>query len=156
MIAYCGGTRSNATSSRFLDIVFKRIQLLDPKTKIIVSTDGQFQYVDTLRDLYCESFIDYVHVINRTGDNHLVEIIQVKTLGDPKICSISTSIVEGYNNKIRQRIRRFVRKATSFSKSVSSCIDVSDLFQFVNNLIDLKKKRRKPAMIEKILDHVWA
>jgi len=113
------------------------------KTKIIVSTDGHLQYVDTLDDLYCESCIDYGHVINRTENNHLVEIIQVKTLGDPKIRSISTSIVEGYNNKIRQRIRRFVRKATSFSKSVSSCIDVSDLFQFVNNLIDLKKKTKE-------------
>ena len=118
LIAYCEGTRSNATSSRFLDIVFERVQLPDLKTKIIVSTDGHLQYVDTLDDLYCESCIDYGHVINRTENNHLVERIRVNTLGDLTIRSILTSIVEGHNNKIRQRIRRFVRKTTSFSKSV--------------------------------------
>lgn len=156
LIAYCGGKRSNATCARFLDSVFKRVQLPDPKTKIIVSTDGNFQYVDTLADLYCETCIDYGQVIKRKENNRLVEIIRVKTMGDPKISSISTSIVEGYNNKIRQRVSRFVRKTASFSKSVSSCINALDLFQFVNNFIDLKKNKRKtPAMIEKISDHIW-
>jgi len=156
LIAYCGGKRTNATCARFLDIVFERVLLPDPKTKIIVSTDGNFQYVDILADLYCESCIDYGQVIKRKENNRLVEIIRVKTLGDPKICSISTSIVEGYNNKIRQRISRFARKTASFSKSVFSCINALNLFQFVNNFIDLKKNNLKtPAMIEKISDHVW-
>ena len=156
LIAHCGGKRSNATCARFLDSVFERVQLPDPKTKIIVSTDGNSQYVDTLADLYCESCIDYGQVIKRKENNRLVEIIRVKILGDPMICSISTSIVEGYNNKIRQRISRFARKTASFSKSVFSCINALNLFQFVNNFIDLKKnKRNTPAMIEKISDHVW-
>ena len=157
LIAHCGGKRSNATCERFLDSVFERVQLPNPKARIIVSTDGNFQYVDRLADLYCESCIDYGQVIKRKENNRLVEIIRVKTLGNPKISSISTSIVEGYNNKIRQRISRFVRKTASFSKSVSSCINALDLFQFVNNFIDLKKNKRKtPAMIEKISDHVWS
>jgi len=156
LIAQCGGKRSNATCAHFLDCVFERVQLPSPKTKIIVSTDGNSQYVDTLAGLYCESCINYGQVLKRKENNRLVEIIRVKILGDPTICSISTSIVEGYNNKIRQRISRFARKTASFSKSVSSCINALDLFQFVNNFIDLKKNNRKtPAMIEKISDHVW-
>jgi len=133
LIAQCGGKRSNATCAHFLDCVFERVQLPSPKTKIIVSTDGNSQYVDTLAGLYCESCINYGQVLKRKENNRLVEIIRVKILGDPTICSISTSIVEGYNNKIRQRISRFARKTASFSKSVSSCINALDLFQFVNN-----------------------
>ena len=127
----------------FLSVFLTESSCQIQKTKIIVATDGNFQYVDTLADLYCESCIDYGQVIKRKENNRLVEIIRVKIWGDPEICSISTSIVEGYNNKIRQRISRFVRKTASFSKSVSSCINALDLFQFVNNFIDLKKTNER-------------
>lgn len=157
LIAHCGGKRSTDTCTRFLDYVFERVQLPNPKTKIIVSTDGNSQYIDTLADLYCESCIDYGQVIKKKENNRLVEIIRTAIWGDPAFGSISTSIVEGYNNKIRQRISRFARKTASFSKSVWSCIDALNLFQFVNNFIDLKKNNRMtPAMIENISDHVWS
>jgi IS1 family transposase len=155
LIVHCGGKRSNVTCARFLDGLFDRIRLPGPTSKIIVSTDGNPQYIDTLANLYCEPCIDYGQVIKRKENNRLVEIIRAKIMGNPAICSISTSIVEGYNNKIRQRISRFARRTASFSKSVFSCINALNMFQFMNNFIDLKKNRMTPAMIEKISDHAW-
>lgn len=76
---------------------------------------------------------------------------------------ISTSVVEGYNNKIRQRITCFVRKTPAFSKSIESHIERLNIFKFANNFIEKKMERihlkmektRTPAMIEGIEDHVW-
>ena len=103
----------------FSTVFLKESSCQVQKTKIIVSTDGNSQYVDTLVDLYCESCIDYGQVIKRKENNRLVEIIQAKIMGNPAICSISTSIVEGYNNKIRQRISRFARKLHHFPSRFS-------------------------------------
>ena len=75
-------------------------------------------------------------------------------MGDPEIEAISTSIVEGYNNKIRQRLSRFGRKTAAFSKKIMPCIAVLNVFQFVSNFIE-DKGGETPAMKEGITDHVW-
>lgn len=154
-ISHCGGKRTDATCNRFLDQIFERLQLPTPKSKILIATDGNPQYVKGLADRYCETCIDYGQVIKKKENNRLVEIIQVKIMGNPALESISTSIVEGYNNKIRQRISRFGRKTASFSKKILLCIGALNMFQFMNNFIDLKKKLT-PAMIEGLTDHAWS
>ena len=80
--------------------------------------------------------------------NSLVCVVQEKVLGNPHISSISTSVVEGYNKKIRQRLSIFGRKTRGF-------IAVLNIFQFVHNFIEVKNDRQTPAMIESITDHLW-
>ena len=86
-----------------------------------------------------------------------------RVFGDMGDHKISTSVVEGYNNKIRQKLSCFARKTASFSKSLQSHIAKINIFQFMNNFIELKKEKngnkititRTPAMIEGIENHVW-
>jgi len=125
-----------------------------PAVKIGFSSDGNPQYGGALSKLYCDSCIDYGQVIKKRENNRLIEVLHEKTLGNPALESISTSIVEGYNNKIRQRISRFGRKTASFSKKIISCIGALNMFQFMSNFIDAKEKRT-PAMIDGLTDHVW-
>ena len=155
-VAHCCGKRTDKTCNQFLNLVFERFRLPSQKEKILITTDGNPQYANTLVDLYCEPCIDCGQVIKNKKNNRLVDLIRVKIMGNPEIDSISTSVVEGYNNKIRQRISKFGRKTASFSKKVTSCIDALNLFQFMNNFIDLKRNRKTPAMIEGITDHVWS
>jgi hypothetical protein len=82
-------------------------------------------------------------------------VIREKVLGNPHVSSISTSVVEGYNNKIRQRLSRFGRKTASFSKKTQGFIAALNIFQFVHNFIEVKNDRQSPAMIESITDHLW-
>jgi len=117
-IAHSGGKRTDATCDRFLDRVYERLRLPSSKVKILIVTDGNPQYASALADLYCEPCIDYGQVIKKKENNRLVEVIRAKIMGNPTLELISTSVVEGYNNKIRQRISRFGRKTSSFSKSV--------------------------------------
>ncbi len=93
-------------------------------------------------------------MIKQHKKNRVVGIIREKVLGNPPLASISTSVVEGYNNKIRQRISRFARKTASFSKTIIGHIRAMDLFQFASNFIDVKGGMT-PAMREGITDRVW-
>jgi IS1 family transposase len=154
LLAHCGGKRTDATCDRALDLVFERIKLPEPTAKIIVASDGNLQYGGALSKLYCQPCIDYGQVIKKHENNRLVEVLREKTLGNPALETISTSIVEGYNNKIRQRISRFGRKTASFSKKIISCIGALNMFQFMSNFIDAKE-RGTPAMIEGLTDHAW-
>ena len=99
--------------------------------------------------------MNYDQVIKVKKRNKLVCVIREKIFGNPDISSISTSIVEGYNNKIRQRLSRFGRKTASFSKIVRGYITALNIFQFVHNFIDIKQSRQSPAMLESITDHQW-
>jgi len=71
-----------------------------PSDPIVVATDGNPQYRDALAKLYCEPCIDYGRVIKQRKESRLVAVIREAIWGNPSHEAISTSIVEGYNNKI--------------------------------------------------------
>jgi hypothetical protein len=147
-----------------LDYLFSVMDLPFPDLKISFSTDGNFQYVDLIKEMYCEECISYGRITKVKKENNVVEIKLEQVLGSVTEHKISTSVVEGYNNKIRQRISCFVRKTTAFSKSLQSHIARMNIFKFVNNFIEekmewkeLKKvKLRTPAMIEGNENHAWS
>jgi len=154
MIAHYGGKRTDATCSQFLDLMFERLHLPLPSARITITTDGNPQYGDALANLYSESCIDYGRLVKRREKNRIVAVFKERVFGNPIMSSISTSVVEGYNNKIRQRISRFGRKTASFSKKIMACIGALNMFQFMNNFMD-SKRSTTPAMRESITDHVW-
>lgn len=154
MIAHHAGKWTGVTCAQFLFQLFSRLQVPEPPARISISTDGNSQYLTELEKQREKIDIDYGRVIKQHTADGLVAVIREKVLGNPAIASISTSVVEGYNNKIRQRISRFARKTASFSKTVVAHTRLMDLFQFVNNFIDAKEGMT-PAMREGITDHIW-
>jgi IS1 family transposase len=118
ILAHSGGKRTEATCTHFLDQVFERLPLPMPSTPIVVATDGNSQYREGLAKLYCEPCITYGQVIKQRKENRLVAVIREAVWGKPADEAISTSVIEGYNNKIRQRISRFGRKTATISNRV--------------------------------------
>lgn len=106
-VAHCSGKRTDTTCNLFLNLVFERFRLPSPTEKILIITDDNPQYANTLVDLYCEPCTDDGQVIMKLKNNRLVDVIQTKIMRYPEIDSISTSVVEGYNNMIRQTISRY-------------------------------------------------
>lgn len=104
--------------------------------------------------MYCEPCIEYGRVSKQRKENRLVAVMRESIWGNPLPEAISTTTVEGYNNKIRQRISRFWRKTASFTKKITAYIGALNTFQFMSNFIDAKKGTT-PAMREGITDHVW-
>ena len=155
MISFSSGKRVEETCGMMLNTFFERMELPLPDNKISIFTDGNCQYSAVIQDLYCESCIEYGQVIKLKEQNRLVSVIKAKIFGNPEIESISTSIVEGYNNKIRQRLSRFGIKTASFSKKVVGYMTSLNIFQFVHNFIDVKYDHQTPAMLESITEHRW-
>jgi IS1 family transposase len=162
-LTFSCGKRTYETCKEMLDNLYYGINIPFPKTKIKFSTDGNFQYENLIKELYAETCITYGKVIKTKKENNLVEINFEHVLGDPSEYKISTSVVEGYNNKFRQKISCFGRKTAAFQKLTNSYISKINLFQFANNFIEGKFERfglervkiRTPAMIEGIADRVW-
>jgi len=139
LIAHHAGKRMGTTCVQFLFCLFSRLRKPQPPARISITTDGNPQYLAALPTQCPESCIDYGQVIKHREGNRLVAVFREIVFGNPTIASISTSRVEGYNNKIRQRVSRFVRKTASFSKAIVAHTRVMDLFQFVSNFIEAKE-----------------
>jgi IS1 family transposase/transposase-like protein len=162
-LSYACGKRIEETCKVMLDRLFNVMDLPFPGTQIFFSTDGNIQYKELIKERYCETCMGYGQVIKIKKENRLVKIKFETVFGNMAGHKISTSVVEGYNNKIRQRIACFVRKTAAFSKSMKSHIAKINIFQFANNFVELKmerngfkkEKKRTPAMIEGIENHVW-
>ena len=107
-----------------LNLFFDLMNLPTPNEKISIYSDGNVQYTISLPELYCEPCMNYSQLVRVKEKNSPVCVIREKVLGNPHVSSISTSVVEGYNNKIRQRLSKFGRKIASFSKKLKdlSCI----------------------------------
>lgn len=140
--------------AQFTFLVFSRLQMPQPPAQISITTDGNPQYLTALVKQGKEIDVDYGRVTKQHTANRLVAVIREKVLGDPTTASNSTSVVEGYNNKIRQRVSRFVRTPASFSKTIAAHTRLLDLFQFVSNFIEAKEGMT-PTMREGITDHIW-
>jgi len=163
IISFSSGKRTIETCKALLNKLFKAMDLPFPDEKVFFFTDGNTQYEDILRDIYSETCAGYGKIVKTIKRNSVLNIKRESVFGDLKNYKISTSVVEGYNNKIRQRSTPFGRKTAAFSKLLVSHIGKLNVFVFVNNFIDKKRERiglniikeRTPAMIEGIESHIW-
>jgi hypothetical protein len=134
-----------------------------PGKEVFFFTDGNVEYENIIKELYSDSCAAYGKIIKTIKGNSVLDIEIEGVFGNLMGHKISTSVVEGYNNKIRQRIAFFVRKTAAFSKTLKSHIARINIFIFANNFIEKKMKwngikkvkERTPAMIEGIENHVW-
>ena len=154
LIAHHSGKRTDETCNQFVSLFASRLRTPEPPARITIATDGNPQYLTALLKHLPKSDIDYGRMIKQHKENRVVAVLREKVLGNSTLASISTSVVEEYNNKIRQRISRFARKTASFSKTIIGHIRAMDLFQFASNFIDAKRGMT-PAMREGITDRVW-
>ena len=64
--------------------------------------------------------------------------------------------VDGYCKRLRERVSRYCRKSSTFSKNKTSFYYHLCIFQAYNNFIEVYKNKKTPCMIEgitsKILD----
>ena len=156
LIAFVCGKRTQKTCEILFDCLFDAMKLPFPDNPICISTDGNFQYLVQIQQMYCETCVVYGIVRKVKSANRLIKVTYEHVIGDAQKQKISTSVVEGYNNKIRQKLASFGRKTAAFSKQMKSFIDRLNIFQWVHNFMEKKKGgNRTPAMIENKADSIW-
>jgi transposase-like protein/IS1 family transposase len=154
LIALKGGKRTIENCKRVLNLVFERVDLPTPENPIRFFSDGNISYVDVIASLYCEPCVEYGQIIKEKENNRISRILKTAIFGKPEHSTISTSVVESLNNKIRQKISRFGRKTDSFSKTEEGMEATLSTFQFASNFLDTKEGKT-PMMIEGITDKPW-
>jgi len=102
LIAHHSGKRTDETCNQFIYLFSSRLRAPEPLARISIATDGNPQYLTALLKHIPKSAIDYGRVIEQHKENRVVAVIREKVLGNLTLASISTSVVEEYNNKIRQ------------------------------------------------------
>ena len=154
LIAFKGGRRTIENCKAVMDLVFERVELPTVENPIRFFSDGNISYIEVIASLYCEPCVKYGQIIKEKKNNRISMILKKVIFGKPEHSDISTSIVESLNNKIRQKMSRFGRKADSFSKTEEGMEAALSTFQFVTNFMDTKDGN-SPMMIEGITDKPW-
>ena len=153
-ICFLGGKRNSHTCEKFINLLFDRMELPTPDNPIRISTDGNHDYQSAISKVYCEPCVKYGQIIKEKENGLLINIIKRQIFNEVDLSDVSTSVVEGYNNKLRQKLSRLGRKVASFSKTVEGMIMALNIFQFVSNFMDIKDGQT-PMMREGLFKKSW-
>jgi hypothetical protein len=63
--------------------------------------------------------------------------------------------VDGYCKRVRERISRYCRRSSTFSKQRTAFYHHLCIFQAYNNFIEVYKEKKTPCMIEGITSRRW-
>ena len=149
-----GGKNNSHTCEKFINLLFDRMELPTPDNPIRISTDGHHDYQSAISKVYCEPCVKYGQIIKEKENGLLINIIKRQIFNEVDLSDVSTSVVEGYNNKLRQKLSRLGRKVASFSKTVEGMIMALNIFQFVSNFMDIKDGQT-PMMREGLFKKPW-
>jgi len=153
-ICFQGGKRNSKTCEKFINLLFDRMELPKPDNPIRISTDGHHDYSSEIAKVYCEPCVKYGQIIKERENGLIIDIIKRQVFNEVDLSDVSTSVVEGYNNKLRQKLSRLGRKVASFSKTVEGMIMALNIFQFVSNFMDIKNGQT-PMMREGLFKKPW-
>jgi len=154
LICFKGGKRNQETCDEFISELFERMELPKPENPIILYTDGNYNYIDPIAKTYCEPCLEYGQIIKEKENGEIISIQKRNIVNVQDLSNISTSVVEGINNKLRQKVSRLGRKVSSFSKTIGGMVMALNIFQFISNFIDVKNGQT-PMMAEGITDKPW-
>lgn len=137
------------------DKFFRRVQIPNPDKKLQIFTDGHSDYTTVLKEIYCETCLDYGQLIKVKKKGKLVAKQKWKIFGDPDWKDIETTDVENSNSIMRERNGRLVRKSKCFSKKKGALCYSIEFLQMYWNLMKPIHDKKTPALIEGLADTTW-
>lgn len=155
LICFKGGKRTQETCNEFISELFERVELPTPDKPIKIYSDGNFDYIDPIAKTYCDPCLEYGQIIKEIENGVVIGIQKRSIFNVHDLSKISTSIVEGMNNKLRQKLSRLGRKVSSFSKTTAGMLMSLNIFPFVSNFMDAKNGLT-PMMAEGITEIPWS
>ena len=124
-------------------------------------TDKNDDYTVAIRRVFGWR-LDYAQLVKVYNPADPPEKQKRRVMGNPDMDSLSTSIVERANLTMRERMRRFTRKTTGFSRKMENHAHMVDLHFMVTNFClphgTLTRRYGKPtssAMAAGLEDRIW-
>lgn len=125
------------------------------KNKLLIYTDGNFDYKTTILEIFGSKIVDYGLLIKIKEKGKVVDKKKEIIFGSPELKDIETTNVENFNSILRGRLSRLVRKTNTHGKNKDKLRNSVELFQFYWNFIKPFKMGQTPAMIENLENKVW-
>lgn len=130
-----------------------------------LTADGFTPYVTAVEKhlLGRVHFGQLIKVYSKPADIHqryspgeVTEVVPVKVFGNPERRRMCTSIVERFNNSIRQGMRRMTRLSLGHSKKWANHEAAFSLFIAYHNFCRVHSSlKQTPAMAHKLTDRIW-
>ncbi|MBU0497454.1 MAG: hypothetical protein KKG04_05800 [Candidatus Thermoplasmatota archaeon] len=139
-----------------IEKLFHRVQLPRPGNKIQIFSDGNDDYTYVLPAYYPETCMDYGQLIKIREGGKVIDKIHKIVYGSPSVEDIETTDVENFNDILRERVGRLVRKTKCYSKQKNTLINAIEVIQFHWDFMDPLPSGETPAMIESLSDHLWS
>lgn len=125
------------------------------KYRFNVCTDGNKQNNSALQTVFAQGAVNYAKVKKiRRGDIVIAQVAK-NVFGNMLKNEISIRHIDGYCKRLRERLSRYCRRSSTFSKKKTPFLYHLSLFQAYNNFIEPYKDKKTPCMIEGITSSIW-
>ena len=129
----------------------KCIKKPNKENKLIINSDGNFEYETVLPEFFPEEVMDYGQIIKIKEAGRVVDKRKEIIFGTPKIEEIETTNVENFNTILRARLSRLVRKTQCHAKKKKSVEDSVELFRVYWNFMKPLHGKQTPGMEEELI-----
>ncbi len=125
------------------------------KYRFNVCTDGNKQNLAVFQSVFAQGAVNYGLVKKIYLGPIVIGAVTINVLGRIPKDQISIRHVDGYCKRVRERISRYCRRSSTFSKQRTAFYYHLCIFQAYNNFIELYKEKKTPCMIEGITSKKW-
>ncbi len=135
--------------------VSKRFKPATAKYRFNACTDGNKQNLAVFQQIFLQGAVNYGIVKKIYSGAIVIGLINKNVLGRIPKDEIGIRHVDGYCKRVRERISRYCRKSSTFSKRRTAFYYHLCIFQAYNNFIEIYKEKKTPCMIEGITSKKW-
>ena len=125
------------------------------KYRFNVCTDGNKQNVSALQSVFPKNAVNYSKVKKIRKGEIVVGMIKKNVLGYTSYEKIGIRHIDGFCKRLRERVSRFCRKSSTFSKKRTPFYYHLCIFQAYNNFIEPYKDKKTSCMLEGITSSIW-
>lgn len=128
----------------------KRFAPATAKYRFNACTDGNKQNLTALKSVFANGAVNYAKVKKIKKGAVVVGQVHKVVLGAMPGDEIGIRHVDGFCKRLRERVSRYCRRSSTFSKKKTPFYYHLCIFQAYNNFIDVYKEKKTPCMIEGI------
>jgi len=153
--AFTLGKRTTKTCRKFIKQFSKVIKTPTVNEKLLIYTDGNFDYKTTIKEVFDTNTVDYGLLVKVKKAGIVIDKKKEVVFGSPELKDIETTNVENFNSILRGRLSRLVRKTNTHGKNKNKVNDSVELFKFYWNFIKPLRKGLTPRMMENLVNKIW-
>jgi hypothetical protein len=125
------------------------------KYRFNVCTDGNKQNLGAFKLVFSSGAVNYAKVKKIRRGEIVIGVIRKNVLGFMPKEEIGIRHIDGFCKRLRERVSRYCRRSSTFSKKRTPFYYHLCIFQAYNNFIEPYQDKKTPCMIEGITSNIW-